>query len=457
MKKIVVAGGGLVGSLIALMMKRRGHSVLILEKRPDIRKISQAAGRSINLVVTSRGLNALNQVGLLKSVLDITVPVTGRMIHSKTGETNYQAYGRDPSECNYSVSRGDLNRFLLNACEKNGIEIIFDSAVTSADLKQKKVKAGSKEMDYDILLGTDGAGSVIRTAMSEAIGPLYQNSTEILPSDYKELFLPLGPNGQPVFEKNVLHIWPRQTHMLMALPNLDGSFTMTLYAPNRGSEVSFEKLRSKDEIHRFLQTEFPDALEKMPGAVEDFIRNPQGTLGTVRSAPWVYQDSVALLGDAAHAIVPFFGQGMNLGFEDCVYFEQFLNAHPDHWEKSFSAFDRFQRPNANAIADMALENFVEMRDKVADPFFVLKKKIEARIEKEMPQDYRSRYGMITYTLIPYSLAKQAGEIQDAIFTEVCRGKSSEESVDFALAQKLVQEKFIPFVRKHKLSLEKYKV
>ena len=468
MKKIVVAGGGLVGSLVAIMMKRRGYEVTLLEKRPDIRQgglQANADGRSINLVVTSRGLNALEKAGLLQDVLPMTVPVTGRMIHGKIGAPAYQPYGRDTSECNYSVSRGDLNRYLLRACERRGIRILFEATVDlSTDLREKKVKfslpgqnCGLATLDYDILLGTDGAGSVLRKSMKDVLGSSYQDETEFLSSDYKELFMPTLADGRSPLQKNVLHIWPRGTHMLMALPNSDGSFTMTIYLPSRGAGLSFGALKTEQQVQSFLRDEFPDAYDLMPNAVDEFISHPQGKLGTVRSAPWIYQDSMALLGDAAHAIVPFFGQGMNLGFEDCVYLDKYLTEFQDDWALALTEYDRSQRPNANAIADMALENFVEMRDKVGDARFLLMKKIEARIENEMPDIYRSRYGMVTYTLIPYALAREAGLIQERLLHQLCDELEPEKDLNMGLAKRLVEREFLPYLKMNNISVERYKM
>lgn len=455
--RVVIAGGGLVGSLLAVMMRGRGHEVAILEKRADPRKSSQDLGRSINLVLTSRGLNALENVGLLKEALEISVPVTGRMMHSKAGELTYQAYGRDESECNYSISRLELNKFLLSAAEKKGVSLYFESSVDSIDFDQKVVAFGKDKkniLQYDILFGADGAGSKVRQIL-QGVSSDFKVETDFLSSGYKELFLPANSFGQPLLEKNALHIWPRGSHMLMALANLDNSFTMTLYMPHEEKDLSFKSIQGASMIERFLGEEFPDALSLMPNALKDYQQNPVGHLGTVRAQPWAFGSSVALIGDAAHAIVPFFGQGMNCGFEDCVYLNMFLNESDGHWQKALNDYDYFQRPNANAIADMALENFLEMQDKVADSNFLLKKKVEALLEKEFPNEYRSRYGMVTYTLIPYVACQAIGVIQSKILRSLCENVKRPEDVNLSLAKKLIDSELVPFYQKHSISLKRY--
>lgn len=457
MSRVVIAGGGLVGSLLSLLLQKRGHEVFLFEKRPDLRKSNLDAGRSINLIVTSRGINALKKAGLLEKTLALTVPVTGRMMHSVNGELAYQPYGRDPSECNYSISRADLNRFLINESSEKNKNIFFDSHLSEVDFKNKTatfIRAQEfHKIDYDVLIGADGAGSILREIVSAKSNA--KNHTEYLDSDYKELFMPLK-NGLPAMEKKALHIWPRGTHMLMALPNLDGSFTMTLYLPRRGSEVSFDALKTETSVQAYFEKYFPDALTLMPSAVPDFQKHQQGILGTVHCNSWIYNDSVALIGDAAHAILPFFGQGMNCGFEDCTVLCDMLDQCEENWSDALKKYDEYQRPNANAIAKMALENFYEMSDKVGDEHFLFKKKIESWLEKHFPDQYRSRYGMITYTLIPYRLAYEAGLIQNEILTQLSQEFHSVEKLDLVKAQNLLQEKFLPFLKKNKITLERYK-
>ncbi len=457
MSRVVIAGGGLVGSLLSLLLQKRGHQVFLFEKRPDLRGQQKDVGRSINLIVTSRGLNALKAAGLLNKALALTVPVTGRMMHSVNGELAYQAYGRDPSECNYSISRSELNRFLISESARTTENIFFEHHLDAVDFENKTAtfncKGVNQKWEYDILIGADGAGSVLRNLMHQDSGCL--NQTTYLGSDYKELFMPLK-NGKPALEKNALHIWPRGSHMLMALPNLDGSFTMTLYLPREGQENSFSNLKTEAAVRTYFEKYFPDALNLMPTAVQDFLKNPQGILGTVRTKPWVMKESVAVIGDAAHAILPFFGQGMNCGFEDCMVLMRALDQHGENWAKALSTYDLEQRPNADAIADMALENFYEMSDKVGDQNFLFRKKVEAWLEKNFPEDYRSRYGMITYTLIPYRLAFEAGLIQNEILGELAAGVSSVEELSLEKAKMLLHEKFHPFLKKNSIQLGRFR-
>lgn len=451
-EKIVVAGAGLVGSLAAIFLKQRGFDVDLYEARSDMRKSTSGAGKSINLIITSRGLNALKKVGLAEKMLELTVPVTGRMMHAKTGELTYQPYGKDPSECNYSVSRAELNMALMTEAEEAGVRIHFDAGVENVDIEKKTINlSNGSETEYHRLFGTDGAGSKVRQAVTSAI----ENSTdrvEWLEADYKELFMPAAAGGTYAIEKNALHIWPRGDHFLMALPNLGGSFTMTLYM----SEERFETLKTKEQVRSFFEAEYPDSVSLMPGFEDEFFENPQGKLGTLRADPWVYEDSVALMGDAAHAIVPFFGQGMNCGFEDCsVLFDLF--DREKNWLSTFQKYHRQQKPNGDAIADMAVENYVEMMASVADDRFLLKKAVETKIQKAYPDLYRARYGMVTYTLIPYELAKKAGEIQGRILDQLVEGITQADQVDMKRAKELVEKEFTPFVNEHNLDLSRFRL
>jgi kynurenine 3-monooxygenase len=462
MRKVVIAGAGLVGSLLAIWLKQKGFDVELYEKRADTRAKAHTTlseGRSINLIITSRGLNALAKTNLLSEVIHFVVPVYGRTMHSVKGELAYQPYGRDNSECNYSISRGQLNEFLMDKAESLGVKIHFSHELRTVNFNQHEAAFNfggtNKTVTYETLFSAEGAGSVARKEFVEFSGSAAQASTVWLDSDYKELILPKTNGDDYAIAKNSLHIWPRGSHMLMALPNRDGSFTMTLYLPKKGGYPSFEKTKTRDEIMNLFNTEFADVVPLMPDLVDDFLTHQQGALGTVRANPWVFEDSFALVGDAAHAIVPFFGQGMNLGFEDCVCLMQSLDEMNGDWASALKKYDHFQRPNANAIADMALENFIEMRDAVGKPDFLLRKKVEAIIESKFADKYRSRYGMIAYTLIPFARAQEAGRIQDRILDCLCVDLKSENHLDLKRAEELINRDLVPFMKSHDISIERY--
>lgn len=459
LRKVSIIGSGLVGSLWAYLLKKEGYEVEVFEKRSDPRLETLQAGRSINLVLTSRALFALETAGLLEKVLPITVPVYGRRIHPKTGETFFQAYGRDKSECNYSVSRAELNKTLIQECQNIGVKIHFEHAVENINVRAKTLNFNlAKEIkthNYDLLFATDGAGSVIRQALTSKYPKDFKEKTEWLSSGYKELFMPVAGKSLAPLEKNSLHIWPRATHMMMGLANADDSFTMTLYLPHKNHEYSLENLKTEPQIKNLFEKEFASAVTYMPNYLKDFQSNPAGMLGTVKINKWVYEDSIVLMGDAAHAIVPFFGQGMNLGFEDCTTLLKLLKTNSGYWKHALDAYDKYQRPNANAIADMALENFHEMSDKVADTQFQLRKKIEAVVEKEFPDLYRSRYGMITYTLIPYQVAQEAGIRQAAFLDTLAEGISDVSQLDLKKAKHILETDFYPWLKQKGFTTARY--
>lgn len=456
-KKVTIIGAGLVGSLWALLLRKQNYDVTIFEKRGDIRKNTNDGGRSINLILTSRGLNALDVAGLKEKALALAVPVYGRMMHAKTGETVFQPYGQD-NEKNYSISRSALNTFLLDAAEKAGAKINFNCPLDNIDFTKQTLHFSQESSvsthSYDLLFGTDGAGSVVRKSMLQKFPQNYQEKTQWLEADYKELFLPLSSSGEPQLDFKSLHIWPRGSHMMMALANLDGSFTMTIYLPKQGP-VSFSSVKTTEQIENLFQSEFPDAIPLMPTYKKDFLEHPQGALGTVRFSSWIYQDSVALMGDAAHAIVPFFGQGMNSGFEDCTELLKIMQQTPNQWDKILYSYDQIQRPNANAIADMALENWIEMSVKVGDPKFLLRKKVESTLEKNFPHLFKSRYGMVTYTLIPYALVQKAGFKQDELLGYLCSQLQTIEDLSLSQAEQILKTQYVPFLQNHNIRLEKY--
>ena len=450
-KKVLIAGAGLVGPMLAIAMSKEGHQVTLFEARSDRRKISQDAGKSINLIITAKGLKTVEEAGILKEVKAITTPVYGRMMHSKTGELTFQAYGKDESEFNYSISRAKLNMLLMTLAEREGVQIYFDEPLEAIDFENRQASFSThKNCQYDLFFGTDGAGSVTRKELVRIHAGAMENRVEPLGIDYKELFMPAGEQYSYQIDQKSLHIWPRGNHMLMALPNSDGSFTMTLYMPS----VEFEKLDSSEKLKNYFETEYPDALPLMPDYQLDFEKNPQGFLGTVRCNPWVYQDSVALGGDAAHAVVPFFGQGMNCGFEDITYLTKMMKCHSD-WATILEEYNQHQKLSDDAIADMAIENWNVMSSSVADKNYLLRKSVEKILENEFPKKYKSRYGMVVYTLIPYHFAQRVGLLQKEILETLCSNLLNAEEVDLKQASVLIDQKLVPYYREHNLSLDNF--
>jgi kynurenine 3-monooxygenase len=434
---ITVAGAGLVGSLLSIYLARRGFDVEILERRPDMRINEMSAGRSINLAISVRGIHALQKIGLADTVLTQAVPMRGRMMHSPRGELTFQAYGQGDRECIHSISRGFLNQVLMTEAEKSGrVKIRFEREV-AAPLATDGV-----------LFGTDGAGSAVRKAL--VARGITRESASPLDYGYKELTLPAAPGAKHRFEAHALHIWPRGTFMLIALPNFDGSFTCTLFLPHRSTERTpgFDRLTEPAQARALFATQFKDALEFLPDLEDQFFGHPTGHMVTVKCAPWNDGGRTLLLGDAAHAIVPFFGQGMNCGFEDVTELDALLEKHGSDWTAVFAAFARTRKPQADAIADMAVDNFVEMRDKVGQPAFLLQKEVEKRLQARYPRDYRSRYSLVTFSRQPYRVALEAGLIGDEILSELCRGILRAEDADLALADRLIAAKMKPYLQKH---------
>ena len=447
LEKITISGAGPVGCLLATILASRGHQVQIFEKRPDLRTTTLEAGRSINLVLTLRGLRALDLIDAREEVLSITVPVLGRMMHALDGALAYQPYGLDDSECNYSVPRGELNCFLLDRAEAAGVTIHFQSSLREVRLHQSTLLVDTpdqtnQEHPFEVLFGCDGAPSAVRKALVQA--GIVEDRIEMMNSGYKELTFPATPDGNYPLEGHALHIWPRGEHFLMGLANNDHSFTGTLYLPMEG-ELSFATLTTPDRVQDYFQTYYPDSLELLGDFVDLFLERPVGHLGTVRAAPWHHQGKVLLLGDAAHGIVPFFGQGLNSGFEDCTVFSQLLNqSGPEaDFASLFDEFFTLRKPNTDAIADMALENFVEMSSRVADPRFLLKKKVEARLAEDPSIPYRSRYRMVMYSQIPYATAFSIGQLQQTLLDELIDGLDDLDDLDLQKARTLIARDLTP--------------
>ncbi len=452
---VAVVGGGLVGSLLALVLRKRGYDVTLFERRGSLQEIEEQAGRSINLVVTRRGIDALERVGLGDAVLKFTVPVAGRMMHDRDGQLAYQPYGRDDEECNYSVSRAGLNAFLIRQALERGIDVRFDMRLAEADLDRGRLRFdntdGETTVEAETIFGADGVASAVRKAFEARDD--FQLRIDMLSHGYKELYVPPAEDGGYRAERNALHIWPRGHFMMMTLPNTDGSFTGTLYMPNQGPD-SFGQYTDAEGVRELFEREFADSIPLMPDYVEDYLQNPTGELGTVRCYPWHHEDRVLLLGDASHGIVPFFGQGMNSGFEDCSVLGDLLDQHGrGEWGPVFAEMSRRRKPNCDAIADLALENFVEMSDKVGDDAFLLRKAVEHRIEVAMPELYRSRYSMVMYSTIPFRDAFDAGVVQREILDELCAGIDNAEQVDLDRARQLIDSRLTPFLAQRNIALD----
>ena len=428
MKNIAIVGGGLVGSLLSIYLAKRGIDVTVYEKRPDIRFTGEAGGRSINLALSNRGWKALEEVGVAEIVKEKAIPMKGRMIHNLDGSVVSQAYGKE-GEAIYSVSRGGLNQILDSfSIDLPNVDYCYESPCESVDirnglLKIKDIKTGeTKEVSADLIIGTDGAYSKIRAGLQKRKRFNYQQ--DFLDHAYKELTIPAGPNNSWQIDKNALHIWPRESFMLIALPNLDGSFTCTLFLAFEGA-TSFANLNTNEEVIAFFKKEFPDALELMPGLTEDFFNNPTDALVTIRCYPWSYQSQFLLMGDASHAIVPFYGQGMNSGFEDARVFNEMIGKHWNEgeidFEKLCADFEQSRKPDAEAIADLALKNFIEMRDSVADEIFLVRKKIEKFLQKQFPGEFTPAYSLVTFTEdMRYSEAYKRAKIQDELLGELMK-------------------------------------
>ncbi|SEI87260.1 FAD-dependent oxidoreductase [Frateuria terrea] len=439
-------GGGLVGSLLAQQLARRGFSVDVFEKRPDPRMAGFAGGRSINLALAERGLQALRSAGLAEEVLQRAVMMRGRMVHTPDGRSGLQRYGVDDSEVIWSVSRGGLNMWLLDAAESAGARFHFGQGLVAADFdagRMRLVDAGGTERVFDapVLIGADGAGSTLRSAMNayRALG----ERVEWLGHGYKELEIPPaselspellehgGGHDQFAIEPNALHIWPRGGYMCIALPNTAGSFTVTLFLPAQGPYPSFATLPDARAAETFFRHDFADLLPLLPRFGTDYDTHPVGTLATLYLERWHLDGRALLVGDAAHAIVPFHGQGMNCGFEDTVSLARLLDGNDP--AEAFAEFQRLRQPNADAIAAMALENYVEMRDSVADPRYLAKRELGARLAARAPEHFMARYRMVTFTHLDYAYALERGRAQDMLLDQLLRDSSDPAGVDLDVA------------------------
>jgi kynurenine 3-monooxygenase len=426
--KFVLIGSGLAGGLMAAYLGRRGYEVELYERRGDPREGNIVGGRSINLALSTRGIYALEQLGIADEVLRHAIPMRGRMIHDKSGTLHFSPYDRDPNKFINSIGRAALNTTVIEAAQRYpNVRVHFNHRCTEIDLEQaiahfeiSSARAAASaatpqkivRAHGDAVIGVDGAFSTVRLSMQRKI-PGFTYDESYLAHGYKELTIPPRADGSWQMEKNALHIWPRKSFMMIALPNPDGSFTCTLFWEFEGPR-SFATTTTDDSIRRFFEEEFPDAVLLMPALLEDFKTNPTGSLVTIRCAPWFFKDKVALVGDAAHAVVPFYGQGMNAAFEDCVVLDKCLAEFPQDRHRAFAEYFSRRKENTDALADLAIENFIEMRDKTASRVFRAKKKLDHLLEGLLPGIYLPLYTMVTFTRIPYAKAARRAQLQDRI-------------------------------------------
>lgn len=453
---VTIAGAGLAGTLLALLLAQRGQQVRVIERLPDMRREDIPAGRSINLALAARGIQALEMANIMEQVRPLLIPMPGRMLHAPDGALTFVPYGQGEHEVIYSVSRPGLNRVLVDAAERAGVQIRFNCSVTHAELDAGQpghgrliVRDASGRLQTEPLLrviGADGGGSVLRRTLVEQLQ--IACTEDLLEHGYKELRLPPGPKGRHLLDRQALHIWPRGGFMLIALPNVDGSFTVTLFLPLKG-RPSFESLTGEDAVLHFFQEHFSDVCALMPGLAREFLARPTGIMGTVRCSRWSYRDRLLLIGDAAHAMTPFHGQGMNCAFEDC---RELIECLLDGsglldgvgWAQAFRDFEQGRRAHTDAISQMALENYLEMRDTVRDPGFQLRKAVSLVLERRHPRRFVPRYSMVMFhPEIPYAQALERGCIQEAILAELTDAARSVESIDFTRADHLVEARLAP--------------
>jgi kynurenine 3-monooxygenase len=436
-EKVTLVGGGLAGSLMSIYLAKRGYEVYIYERRADMRSGNYVGGRSINLALSTRGLRGLAKVGLDAEVLDISIPMTGRMMHSVDGALKYQPYGKD-GQAIYSVSRGQLNIKLLQLADQYpNIHMFFNHKCTGVNLETCEStyvnEAGETITDKaDVVLGTDGAFSALRDAMQRT--PRFNFSQTYENYGYKELEIVPNEGGDFQLDKNSLHIWPRKSFMMIALPNPGGNFTCTLFMPFEG-KPGIDDLKTREDITAFFDTYFPDAVPMMPGLVDDYLNNPTGMLTTMRCYPWVNGKN-ALMGDSAHAVVPFYGQGMNCSFEDCVVLDECIEELGGDWTNVLDAYQKLRKPNADAIANLALQNFVEMRDLVGSDAFLHKKKVEHMLSEKHPDLFVSQYERVTFSTRDYAEALAYGEHNDRVLEAIIQNGWEEKLDDRTFVETL---------------------
>jgi len=440
-EKFTLIGAGLTGPLLATYLAQQGYSVEIFERRPDMRKESISAGRSINLALSARGNHALKEVGLYDKIKPNTIPMKGRMIHDLNGNTHLQPYGQKENEVIFSVSRAQLNMDLMTLAEETGkVTIRFNHQLLSADLEQNKLlfqlsnSLEEIELPFNRVIGCDGSASILRKSIVEKANIQYVKKP--LGHGYKELTIPPLKSGKFRIEPNALHIWPRGNHMLIALPNNDCSFTCTLFFPMTGTK-SFETVKTEKDILDLFQSQFHDAIKLIPNLVEDFQKNSTGDLASVYCKPWHLGDKALLIGDAAHAVVPFFGQGMNASFQDCSTLAKLMGQNKNDWKTIFNTFSSVQVENGHAIADMAIENYLEMRDHVNDTEYKKRRNVELKLERMFPGQFIPRYSMVSFHQIPYAEVYQRGGKQSKIIRDVLKADPSGQSIDKDMVEKML--------------------
>ena len=431
-KKVIIVGAGLVGSLWAVYMQKAGYQVVIYERRSDIRKAEISAGKSINLALSERGWNSLKAAGIEKEIEKIAIPMSGRIMHSTEGDLTYQAYGKK-DEAIYSVSRGHLNAIMMDLAENKGnTKIHYQHRCLDADLEKGHITLKNLntqevfEDKADVIFAADGAFSAVRYNSMQKVDR-FNFSQFYIEDGYKELLLPADENGNYKIEKNALHIWPRVRFMLIALPNEDGSFTCTLFMPFENDKYAFKQLDNDAKIEDFVKKVFPDFYELIPNLIENWHQNPLSSMSINRCFPWTV-GKFALMGDSAHSTVPFYGQGMNAGFEDCFVMWELYNQHKD-WEKTFKEYQEIRKPDGDALQDLSLDNYYVMRDHVADEKFLLQKKIEAKIHELHPDKWIPLYSQVSFSNIRYSEAYKRGKIQEEIMQKVMSSPTIDKTWD----------------------------
>lgn len=437
-KNIAIIGSGLVGSLLAIYLRKSGHAVTVFDRRPDIRTI-EFSGRSINLAMSNRGWRSLEKVGLEKKIKEIAIPLDKRAMHVNDKPVYFQKYGKE-GEAIWSISRGILNKRMIDLAEEAGTEFRFNEKVWDVSLPEAKIFTGEsekgewQEYQFDIIFGCDGAFSRVRHKMQRR--SRFDYSQDFIDVGYKELTIPANADGTHKLDKNSFHIWPRGEFMLIAMPNIDGSFTCTLFLPFEG-KVSFENLKTEDDARAFFKEYFPNVRKDIENLTKDFFQNPTSAMVTMKCYPWTYWNKVALVGDSAHAIVPFYGQGMNAGFEDIYVLNELMEQHGDDWDTIFSEYQKERKPNADAIAELSYRNFMEMSRKTADPMFLLQKKIEKHFAALHPDEWIPVYSRVTFSDRPYAEALAIGDQQEAIMKQVMQLPNIAEKWDSKEVEQMI--------------------